>query len=492
MDFEELQTPCGHSLETSFVPPLIRGLGSRFPKVHKDCFLLLHDMAILQGTRYSATPVAAKWVAALLDYPWVTNTSDILRFLTVAGLCTPEIYLLAGCGGRFDQPQEQAAYDEMSKHTVKYIRLAHEGDEETRLAAIFLLAMLPGQWRSTLSLLADIACDIAQPLAVRASALSALSFVAPVHDSSSVDPTSAVGSDNDTAGDSKQERLAQTRRAIAVLSSFLPPLSGEVVALRDAAAACVARVAEATRSGAAGGLSILPEELQRLVAHHSLANNPATRRYFQRHAALGMCRLALRARRVSGREQHLLLQSFRPPESSTELELELQLELQRWLPAVKQVLIDCILDPAAYDIEGADTRFRRPGLEQLYLTKYNLLGDDVASEMRCLFMAKLGDPGVSERTLAVVVDELIDLAFPRKWGLMRIHQRRSAADHNVTDWNDDQRQVMSAIVRNDRVWWNRGQERELCDTLQDRLDSRSTPSRHSLARALGIDLPEKD
>jgi hypothetical protein len=47
----------------------------------------------------------------------------------------------------------------------------------------------------------------------------------------------------------------------------------------------------------------------------------------------------------------------------------------------------------------------------------------------------------------VVVDELIDLAFPRKWGLMRIHQRRSAADHNVTDWNDDQRQVMSAIVR---------------------------------------------
>ncbi|ELR15941.1 uncharacterized protein ACA1_298220, partial [Acanthamoeba castellanii str. Neff] len=153
------------------------------------------------GTQYSATPVAAKWVAALLDYPWVTNTSDILR------------------------PQEQAAYDEMSKHTAKYIRLAHEGDEETRLAAIFLLAMLPGQWRSTLSLLADIACDIAQPLAVRASALSALSFVAPVHDSSSVDPTSAVGSDNDTAGDSKQERLAQTRRAIAVLSSFLPPLS---------------------------------------------------------------------------------------------------------------------------------------------------------------------------------------------------------------------------------------------------------------------------
>jgi hypothetical protein len=108
-----------------------------------------------------------------------------------------------------------------------------------------------------------------------------------------------------------------------------------------------------------------------------------------------MCRLALRARRVSGREQHLLLQSFRPPESSTELELELQLQLQRWLPAVKQVLIDCVLDPAAYDIEGADTRFRRPGLEQLYLTKYNLLGDDVASEMRCLFMAKLGDPGVS-------------------------------------------------------------------------------------------------
>jgi hypothetical protein len=95
---------------------------------------------------------------------------------------------------------------------------------------------------------------------------------------------------------------------------------------------------------------------------------------------------------VSGGEQRLLLPSFRPPESCTELELEL--ELQRWLPGAKQVLIDCVLDTAAHDIEGAGTRFRRPGLEQLYLTRYDLLGADVASEMRCLFMAKLGDPDV--------------------------------------------------------------------------------------------------
>jgi hypothetical protein len=48
----------------------------------------------------------------------------------------------------------------------------------------------------------------------------------------------------------------------------------------------------------------------------------------------------------------------------------------------------------------------------------------------------------------VVVDELIDLAFPSKYpGLTRIHHLRSVPDSNVADWRDDQRQVMSAIVR---------------------------------------------
>ncbi len=62
----------------------------------------------------------------------------------------------------------------------------------------------------------------------------------------------------------------------------------------------------------------------------------------------------------------------------------------------------------------------------------------------------------AERSLAVVVNELIDLAFPSKYpgGLTRIHHLRSVADwrdSNVADWRDDQRQVMSAIVRFGRI-----------------------------------------
>jgi hypothetical protein len=53
----------------------------------------------------------------------------------------------------------------------------------------------------------------------------------------------------------------------------------------------------------------------------------------------------------------------------------------------------------------------------------------------------------------VIVDELIDLAFPSKYpgGLTRIHHLRSVPDSNVADWRDDQRQVMSAIVRFGRI-----------------------------------------
>jgi len=57
--------------------------------------------------------------------------------------------------------------------------------------------------------------------------------------------------------------------------------SGVVASLRDVAAA---RLTGATTGGEDAGphhLEVLPSELQALVAHKALLNDPATRRYFQ-------------------------------------------------------------------------------------------------------------------------------------------------------------------------------------------------------------------
>jgi hypothetical protein len=91
----------------------------------------------------------------------------------------------------------------------------------------------------------------------------------------------------------------------------------------------------------------------------------------------------------------------RTPGSETELiaaresvsRVELELELHRWLPAVKQVLVEDLVDPASYTIQDAGTLLELKGdkLAKLYLTKFKLFGTDINSELRELFLAKLAD-----------------------------------------------------------------------------------------------------
>jgi hypothetical protein len=115
-----------------------------------------------------------------------------------------------------------------------YVQLMHEGENEAvRLRAIFLIAvrsqqaqhsiafwltnfgqqMYPDHWRMTLPHLEAVFRDTAnQAQAVRAAALSALSFVAPVR------------SKKDD-GDAREH----VERVVCLLSRFLPPYGTKIV-----------------------------------------------------------------------------------------------------------------------------------------------------------------------------------------------------------------------------------------------------------------------
>jgi hypothetical protein len=90
----------------------------------------------MAGTRYPASPVAAKWIAYLLEYERVINKGDILKvskalsstitpkielptinikqqYLLALMLGNADFYLLAGCNGSFQDVNEQATYDEV-------------------------------------------------------------------------------------------------------------------------------------------------------------------------------------------------------------------------------------------------------------------------------------------------------------------------------------------------------------------------------------------
>jgi hypothetical protein len=164
-----------------------------------------------------------------------------------------------------------------------YLSLSGHSDVDTALAAIQLFAvrahehaahahklkvnggavqMCPDQWALTMPLLTAIFRDTARPLRVRGTALVALTFIVPL--------PSAPGEEEDKA--------ECVRQVVALLGLCLPPLPGEAVALREAAAARLA----ATASGQSGDLSAwLPHELAALVAHHALMADPAIRNDLQ-------------------------------------------------------------------------------------------------------------------------------------------------------------------------------------------------------------------
>lgn len=482
------------------LPPLIRGLASRSRKVQERCIGTLYGNAIHQGTRYSATPLTAKWIAYLLEYQCVINKGALLEYLIALMVGFRESYVLAGCDGHFEDSDEQATYDEVSKHLAKYISLFSTGDQDIRSYVIFLLAMCPSQWRLVQPLLDAIARDPTQSLCIRASALEALSFVAPVRQAEAC----SKGEGQSTHAD--DEAIALAKRTVDLLTSFLPPVTGVVASLRDVAAA---RLTGATGGEDAGPtmrpphhLEVLPAELQALVAHKALLNDPATRRYFQKHAAFGICRLIWRSRGISGSQYAIENATGSETEEliaarESVSRVELELELHRWLPAVKQVLVEDLVDPASYTIKDAGTLLELKGdkLAKLYLTKFKLFGTDINSELRELFLAKLADTQLPARVAVRVASELLELTGPTNTGGLTNRNVFEGADeddevYDTAGWSDDKKRALSAIVRCGQVWADADEADRLRRNLLPSFVGTRWPTRHGLARALGVpDVP---
>lgn len=72
-------------------------------------------------------------------------------------------------------------------------------------------------------------------------------------------------------------------------------------------------------------------------------------------------------------------------------EAELELDLPKWLPGVKRVLIDRVVDPASSADTDPRPGFTHKGLEQIFLMSLGLFGDDASSELKDTFLAKLSD-----------------------------------------------------------------------------------------------------
>ncbi|ELR15675.1 uncharacterized protein ACA1_377910 [Acanthamoeba castellanii str. Neff] len=468
------------------LPPLIRGLASRSRKVQERCIGTLYGNAIHQGTRYSATPLTAKWIAYLLEYQCVINKGALLEYLIALMVGFRESYVLAGCDGHFEDSDEQATYDEVSKHLAKYISLFSTGDQDIRSYVIFLLAPL----------LDAIARDPTQSLCIRASALEALSFVAPVRQAEAC----SKGDGQSTHAD--DEAIALAKRTVDLLTSFLPPVTGVVASLRDVAAARLTGATGGEDAGPTTGpphhLEVLPAELQALVAHKALLNDPATRRYFQKHAAFGICRLIWRSRGISGSQYAIENATGSETEEliaarESVSRVELELELHRWLPAVKQVLVEDLVDPASYTINDAGTLLELKGdkLAKLYLTKFKLFGTDINSELRELFLAKLADTQLPARVAVRVASELLELTGPTNTGGLTNRNVFEGADeddevYDTAGWSDDKKRALSAIVRCGQVWADADEADRLRRNLLPSFVGTRWPTRHGLARALGV------
>jgi hypothetical protein len=159
--------------------------------------------------------------------------------------------------------------------------------------------------------------------------------------------------------------------------------------------------------------------------------------------------------------------------------IELELELHRCLPAVKQVLIEDIIDPASHIIKDAGTLLELEGdkLAKHYLNKFKLFGAHLNSELREVFLARLADtqlPGKlkqnthdthstlhatahtyradnTARVAVKVASELLELTRPTGTeDVTSMNVEGANKDDEVYDtagWSDDKKCALSAIVR---------------------------------------------
>ncbi|ELR19023.1 uncharacterized protein ACA1_235410 [Acanthamoeba castellanii str. Neff] len=341
----------GQQVNEDTCAPVIRDLASRCEDVQR--------MATMRLVLQWQAKLAIKWGAKLIGYQRVINKALLIERLLIACAVashTPTTFRVAG----FDSkclPPTGSLHDEVGQYMRDYLELLRDVDEpeSVRTPILNLIAMFPEHWSVTLPHVAAVFHSAAESLSLRATALSTFSFIACSH-----------------------EEREQVRQAIAELSSFLPPLHG-VVSLRDVAASALA----SSQVGKHNGYDWegLPEELRGLMERKAwaCAENNEPYRHLQMSAALGMCRLLLRAHGVVGSDTAVSGKQAAPIEWSVVMS-ELELELSAWLPSIKSVLHAGLAEGCS----GAD-------LGRTYLRL--LFGRDALDELVALLLVALREGG---------------------------------------------------------------------------------------------------
>ncbi|ELR13529.1 uncharacterized protein ACA1_247560 [Acanthamoeba castellanii str. Neff] len=229
----------------------------------------------------------------------------------------------------------------------------------------------------------------------------------------------------------------------------------------------------------------------------------------QRSAAKGLCRLIWRIRDVrvaawpTFDEISEALSQKAQANWTQVAEAELELDLPKWLPGVKRVLIDRVVDPASSADTDPRPGFTHKGLEQIFLMSLGLFGDDASSELKDTFLAKLSDldlHAADHYAVKTAVHVAMELASawchearrpnrPRPRGAAQAVQEETREEEEargISSVDEETKVVLSAIVRCERVWADREQVQQLRRLLRQKLRILGNPTRRGLARALGI------